>query len=83
MNINNLGREYSHVIFSCGEDYFIPCDSATAFSEEFNKLSKDGYIKNNFSIGTGWMFDQKGINEIKRIFEEQKVSYIECSLSKI
>ena len=81
MNLKNIGKDYSYIIFSDGTIYFIPGEIQTTFSEEFNHLSIEEYIDCNFSLGSGWLFDQNGINEIKRIFENNQVPYAEVILS--
>ncbi len=82
MNLKKIGREYSFLIFSDGINYFIPGNKNTAFSPKFEKLSMEDYLNNDFSLGSGWMFDKKGINELKRMFEEQEVPYREIAFSK-
>lgn len=83
MKLKNLGKDYPYIIFSYEKDYFIPGDRDTAFSEEFHHLSYEECTDVDFSLGKGWLFDQNGINEIRRMFEEQEVPYIESSLSQI
>ena len=75
MDIQELSGIYSYSIITLGNKYFIPGVKSTAYGSFFDSIAID-FLNESF-LGSGWVFDKAGIEDIKCDFQEQSVSFVE------
>lgn len=86
MNIKDLIHEISYAIISDStwshdtnkenNYFFIPGEDGTAFADEFYALCIEK-ANTDCPLGEGWLFDEKGIDTIRKRFHQEQVIYVE------
>lgn len=86
MNIKDLIQEISYAIISDSAGshdtnkgnnyYFIPGEHETAFADEFSAICIEK-ANTDCPLGEGWLFDEEGIDRIRRMFRKEQVTYME------